>query len=109
METKHLDNFGFRSFFMNEIAGYLDSYKSDLFLDIATFARIRSNKTVYFFCRKSGSHLTFKKKEIGMYFNCNERAFRFDFTIDKKAHVYARIISVAVTELNKDDYKYEQK
>lgn len=109
METKHLDYCGFRSFFMNEISGYLDSFKSDLFLDIATFSRIRSNKTVYFFCRKSGTHLVFNKKDVAKYFNYNELGFRFDFTIDKKQPVYAKITSVAVTELNKNDYKYEQK
>lgn len=106
MKTKHYDYCDFRSFFMNEIAGYLDSYKSDLFLDIAKLGKIRSNKTVYFFMRKTGTHLTFKKKEIGMYFDYNERGFRFDFTIDKNKHAWDRITSVAVTELNKNDYKY---
>lgn len=106
MKTKHYDYCDFRSFFMNEIAGYLDSYKSDLFLDIAKLGKVRTNKTVYFFMRKTGTHLTFKKKEIGMYFDYNERGFRFDFTIDKNKPAWDRITSVAVTELNKNDYKY---
>jgi hypothetical protein len=97
---KKLDYFEFRSFFMNEIASYLDSYKSDLFLDIATLGNIRSNKTVYFFMRKLGTHLVSDEKDVKFYFDLNERGFRFDFIVDN----LNRIESVTVSELNKEDY-----
>lgn len=95
METKTMTSYEFREFFMNDIASYVDRFKSDLFIDIATMGKFRSNKTVYFFFRKYGSHLVFRKKYVEMYADNNELAYKFQFVFENK-----HLKNVVVTELD---------
>ena len=95
METKTMTSYEFREFFMNDIASYVERFKSDLFLDIEIMGKFRSNKTVYFFCRKYGTHLTLRKKYLEIYADNNDLAYKFQFVFENK-----RLQNVVVTEID---------
>lgn len=99
METRKMDYCDFREWFMTEISGYVERYRSDLFLDAIEIGKIKSNKTIWFLCRKTGTNIAITKKKADFYATHNDRVFRFDIRYDKK---YRTIIGVDVTELKNE-------
>ena len=96
MKTLKLDYVDCREWFMAEISGHVEHYRSDLFLDAIEIGKIKSNKTIWFICRKTGTDIARTQKKADFYATHNDRLFRFDIRYDKK---YRTIIEVDVTEL----------